>query len=219
MRTRQSLRRTPRLTPIRHCSRWGLPCRFRCRNRGGLLPHRFTLAFNAEGGLFSAALSLGSPRPGVTRHRRLVESGLSSQNDACAAIRPSALLRSNSDALKNQTTSAIRLRSIFFGQAAATRQVSQSKRSARRLFLMQHLMASRALALTSAPDSSTQNHGTHPTRLERCRENGCRSARSVIASTSTRSSFSPTAQGRNLSLNAASTSSNRIGHLDSSGIG
>ena len=28
---------------IRHCSRWGLPCRPRCRGRGGLLPHRFTL--------------------------------------------------------------------------------------------------------------------------------------------------------------------------------
>ncbi len=29
--------------PIRFCSRWGLPCRFRCRSRGGLLPHPFTL--------------------------------------------------------------------------------------------------------------------------------------------------------------------------------
>ena len=33
-----------RATPIWSCSRWGLPCRFRCRSRGGLLPHRFTLA-------------------------------------------------------------------------------------------------------------------------------------------------------------------------------
>ncbi len=30
--------------PIRHCSRWGLPCRPGCPVRGGLLPHRFTLA-------------------------------------------------------------------------------------------------------------------------------------------------------------------------------
>ena len=30
--------------PIRSCSRWGLPCRRRCRRRGALLPHRFTLA-------------------------------------------------------------------------------------------------------------------------------------------------------------------------------
>ena len=162
MRTRQSLRRPPRLTPIRHCSRWGLPCRFRCRNRGGLLPHRFTLAFNAEGGLFSAALSLGSPRPGVTRHRRLAESGLSSQNDACAAIRPSALIKFNSGARKNQTFAI---------------------------------------------------------RLKRYRENGCRFARSLTASTSAWLSSSPIAQGRNLSLNEASKSSNRMAHSDLSGTG
>ncbi len=30
--------------PIRSCSRWGLPCRPRCRGRGALLPPRFTLA-------------------------------------------------------------------------------------------------------------------------------------------------------------------------------
>src|ERR1700759_1002467 len=30
--------------PIRSCSRWGLPCRLRCRKRGALLPHLFTLA-------------------------------------------------------------------------------------------------------------------------------------------------------------------------------
>jgi len=53
----------PRAVPIRSCSRWGLPCRFRRRKRGALLPHRFTLAAlirNARGGLFSVALSLGS---------------------------------------------------------------------------------------------------------------------------------------------------------------
>lgn len=33
----------PRAIPIRHCSRWGLPCRSGCPYRGGLLPHRFTL--------------------------------------------------------------------------------------------------------------------------------------------------------------------------------
>ena len=30
--------------PIRSCSRWGLPCRYRYRQRGALLPHPFTLA-------------------------------------------------------------------------------------------------------------------------------------------------------------------------------
>jgi len=29
--------------PMRSCSRWGLPCRRRCRRRGALLPHHFTL--------------------------------------------------------------------------------------------------------------------------------------------------------------------------------
>jgi hypothetical protein len=32
------------VVPIRSCSRWGLPCRRRCRRRGALLPHPFTLA-------------------------------------------------------------------------------------------------------------------------------------------------------------------------------
>ena len=37
--------RTSRVAvPIRSCSRCGLPCRFRCRTRGALLPHLFTLA-------------------------------------------------------------------------------------------------------------------------------------------------------------------------------
>jgi hypothetical protein len=30
--------------PIWPCSGWGLPCHLRCRRRGALLPHRFTLA-------------------------------------------------------------------------------------------------------------------------------------------------------------------------------
>ena len=70
--------------PIRFCSRWGLPCRLRCRRRGALLPHLFTLTFmqvlsdKCEGGSFSVALSLGSPPPGVIRHRMSMEPGLSS---------------------------------------------------------------------------------------------------------------------------------------------
>ena len=82
----------PCVIPIRSCSRWGLPCRFRCRSRGGLLPHPFTLtppphlrllpgagpAIRWRGGLLSVALSLGSPPPDVIRHRLSVEPGLSS---------------------------------------------------------------------------------------------------------------------------------------------
>jgi len=44
-----SLSRTARVAvPIRFCSRCGLPCRFRCRTRGALLPHLFTLAPSEE---------------------------------------------------------------------------------------------------------------------------------------------------------------------------
>jgi hypothetical protein len=73
--------------PIRSCSRWGLPCRPCCQGRGALLPHRFALARGVRpacagrpctGGLFSVALSLGSPPPAVSRHRVPVEPGLSS---------------------------------------------------------------------------------------------------------------------------------------------
>jgi hypothetical protein len=70
---------SPRAAPIRSCSRWGLPCRLRCRRRGALLPHRFTLApVEPEAVWFSVALSLGLPPPDVIRHRLPVEPGLSS---------------------------------------------------------------------------------------------------------------------------------------------
>src|SRR5580704_1568804 len=39
----------PRVAPIRFCSRRGLPCRRRCRPRGALLPHPFTLAVTLKG--------------------------------------------------------------------------------------------------------------------------------------------------------------------------
>ena len=68
-----------RVVPIRSCSRWGLPCRSRCRGRGGLLHHLFTLTPARRGGPISVALSLRSPSPGVTRHRVSVEPGLSSR--------------------------------------------------------------------------------------------------------------------------------------------
>lgn len=93
---------TRHAVPIRSCSRWGLPCRRRCRRRGGLLPHPFTLTPSSllpsfgqngrRGGLLSVALSLGSPPPGVTRHRISVEPGLSSpaafRHMTSAAARP-----------------------------------------------------------------------------------------------------------------------------------
>src|SRR5689334_21233515 len=81
--------------PIRSCSRWGLPCRPCCQGRGALLPPRFALARGlpygaCTGGLFSVALSLGSPPPDVIRHRIPVEPGLSST--ALRRQRPSGRL-------------------------------------------------------------------------------------------------------------------------------
>ena len=83
--------------PIRSCSRWGLPCHPCCQGRGALLPHRFALArgtpCGCTGGLFSVALSLGSPPPAVGRHRIPVEPGLSSRLAAPAAVQPSGEAR------------------------------------------------------------------------------------------------------------------------------
>jgi hypothetical protein len=83
LRRSRTLRRG---VPIRHCSGWGLPYRPCCQVRGGLLPHRFTITvdpFRAStehhGRLFSVALSLRLPSPGVTRHPIFMESGLSSK--------------------------------------------------------------------------------------------------------------------------------------------
>ena len=47
---KQRLQASLRAAPIWPCSRWGLPCRFRCRSRGALLPHLFTLTAPRGGG-------------------------------------------------------------------------------------------------------------------------------------------------------------------------
>jgi hypothetical protein len=74
--------------PIRSCSRRGLPCQSCHQDRGGLLPHPFTLTLPASrsGGLLSVALSLEFlgplrgrlPRADVIRRLACVEPGLSS---------------------------------------------------------------------------------------------------------------------------------------------
>ena len=93
-KTHFSPRRTVRkAVPIWSCSRWGLSCHYRYRQRGALLPHLFTLTgAKAPGGLLSVTLSLGLPPPGVTRHLVFVEPGLSSAPTSirAAAIRPSS---------------------------------------------------------------------------------------------------------------------------------
>ena len=51
--------------PIRSCTRWGLPCRHCCQDRGALLPHPFDLTPPKTGGILSVALSLrGEPPAG-----------------------------------------------------------------------------------------------------------------------------------------------------------
>ncbi len=90
-----------RAVPTWSCSRWGLPCRPRRRGRGALLPHPFTLAgriLARTGGLLSVALSLGSPPPGVTRHRVSVEPGLSSPGPSSEGGHPAIWPRSQDSA-------------------------------------------------------------------------------------------------------------------------
>jgi hypothetical protein len=49
-------------TPIRFCSRWGLPCRACCQPRGALLPHRFTRAGTCPAVCFLWHCPWGFPR-------------------------------------------------------------------------------------------------------------------------------------------------------------
>ncbi len=53
------------VAPIRSCSRWGLPCRRRCRLRGALLPHPFTLTRTADRSPAGRSALCGAV-PGVT---------------------------------------------------------------------------------------------------------------------------------------------------------
>ena len=140
-----------RAVPIRSCSRWGLPCRLRCRRRGALLPHRFTLTVPAilrasggdgDGGLFSVALSLGSRPPDVIRHRMSMEPGLSSQ--AClsaltrAAVQPTDAYGNGVWATRRQGQIRILLRELrratgFNSSDLHSRQASRAATSAFRV--------------------------------------------------------------------------------------
>ncbi len=60
--TRTTGRSSPYAVPIRSCSRWGLPCRSRYRDRGALLPHPFYLARNPEGSAGRSAFCGTVPR-------------------------------------------------------------------------------------------------------------------------------------------------------------
>ncbi len=70
--TRKLGRATLERFPISSCSGWGLPCDSCHHEPGELLPRRFTLAVRIlaeeRGGLFSVALSSGSPPLAVSEH-------------------------------------------------------------------------------------------------------------------------------------------------------
>src|ERR1700742_353 len=104
-----AFQRTARVAvPIRFCSRWGLPCRLRCRSRGALLPHLFTLtapsfssAASGGGGVGERFVLCGTfpgvapagryPAPYVDGARTFLSGGLSAL--AGAAVRPTDPLR------------------------------------------------------------------------------------------------------------------------------
>ncbi len=90
---------TPREVPIRHCSRWGLPCRPCCQGRGGLLLHRFTLttpdAFALRpprcGGLFLWRYPSGCPARALPGTVALGSPDFPREGQAFnAAVQPSA---------------------------------------------------------------------------------------------------------------------------------
>ena len=102
--------------PIRSCSRWGLPCRFRCRKRGALLPHLFTLAplrsFRSFAGRFvlcgtfpGVAPAGCYPAPHVDGARTFLPRGLSAL--AGAAVRPTDASRHGGSAAPRQGISLV----------------------------------------------------------------------------------------------------------------
>ena len=67
---RQGLRIRPRgrsraIAPIRSCSRRGLPCHRRCRRRGALLPHPFTLTLERTSSARIGRFAFCGAFPGV----------------------------------------------------------------------------------------------------------------------------------------------------------
>ena len=86
--------------PTWSCSRWGFPCRRRCRRRGALLPHRFTLTARPTCGRGRRCPFCGT-FPGVAPagdypapHLRGARTFLSPPRGRGAAIRPSGAFRS-----------------------------------------------------------------------------------------------------------------------------
>ena len=94
--------------PIWSCSMRGLACHVCYQPRGALLPHLFTLTLRlafgalrrralAQGGMFSVPLSVGSPRPGVTRRIALWSSDFPLLSAFALGLTASELRRDSSD--------------------------------------------------------------------------------------------------------------------------
>jgi hypothetical protein len=92
--TRRLGRAALRRLPTWPCSRWGLPCRPRCRGRGGLLPRLFTLAVGRVSERRRSVLCgtlLGVAATGCYPASCSVEPGLSSRRASTAGDHPSDL--------------------------------------------------------------------------------------------------------------------------------
>ena len=113
------------------CFRWGLPCRSRCRARGELLPHPFTLTVRPKqhGGLLSVALSSALRPPGVARHRasdRRTHCPRSSEHGEASAATPGhpCLSESHSKSPSEFTDNVTSMHSAYashFGRPFRTR--------------------------------------------------------------------------------------------------
>jgi hypothetical protein len=101
-----------RAVPIRSCSRWGLPCRLRCRKRGGLLPHPFTLTaamprrFALCGTFPKVALAGCYPAPCLHGARTFLRHGLSALVAAAVWPTGTAALGGNGDQVKQAHSNA-----------------------------------------------------------------------------------------------------------------
>ena len=88
--------------PLLPAARWALTPPFH--------PYPGVCSAGALGGLISVALSVGLPRPGVTRHRCFLESGLSSPARHALRQRPSGFPRVTGDGDKYKPRQALRER-------------------------------------------------------------------------------------------------------------
>ncbi len=134
------------------CSGWGLPCRDRCRSRGGLLPHRFTLTggtlpslrrFRVFCGTFLEVTLTGRypascpAEPGLSSRAanrpsdRLIGCGADGLARTARGRQRSGDHAALSQSLRAAESSAIRLFSLRFARASSCRARSRETPSRR----------------------------------------------------------------------------------------